>query len=715
MPIFVVRIKDSQGGEVLPSTAISFAGGSFVELFTYCVGIKKLSLSSDNVTAVHLKESIKSDHIAADNADMDVLDLTTALGCKFVEYIIRRSACPESSTCTNINNNIASASNNLPSRPSTNAFSILMGNRCKVVLPDKPKTDGAKKLSGPQRLLCHVIDLMESKGCGWTVDCLDTANFVAKSLRDTLWYIDHAHKNYQIVLVMFQRSLTNFRVIMSSKDTSSTPIITSQRLNELSVDLSKSLSFPSILSSRNKKFSDDIEQLLECITKYKTRLDKDNIQHKESYQSGDTPRRSLESDTSLKYIPPTTESRESYKTLQSDLNKIDDYRFVDLDKYAPEDRVKRRMFIKNLEIEVPIMLYRMAYGGSIGTLNFIWKVPEEESSYRETRNVKIVNKINATLPTFTTKSMRRDFLNRKYSTFVCLDDKAIVPVGEPGVPISTGVRGHNKVLAPADGPKLVATDHDFHLGGLVPSVAFVSDIPKNSNDSFFNGHIYVTTKDKVFQASTPYRHATELTRILRENYSDDDVNLETPILCLMTDGGPDHRVTFGTVQLSLIQLFIALDLDMLIALRTALNHSWMNPAERCMSILNLSLQHCALSRKEMPETFEKAVKHKSTLTAVRNLAFIKTGFREAYDESIKSVIDIVNSRFERMRFKDDYLTTYKGVTENQIMDALEVVCQVLNKELKVDMSSGELRKVKQVQVIFEAFSHREDFYIPVIY
>ncbi|XP_063434558.1 uncharacterized protein LOC134715936 [Mytilus trossulus] len=754
-----------------------------------------------------------------------------------------------------------------------------MGNRCKVVLPDKPKTDGAKKLSGPQRLLCHVIDLMESKGCGWTVDCLDTANFVAKSLRDTLWYIDHAHKKLSDSACHVPKIFDKFQGYNEFKKIHHRPpIITSQRLNELSVDLSKSLSFPSILSSRNKKFSDDIEQLLECITKYKTRLDKDNIQHKESYQSGDTPRRSLESDTSLKYIPPTTESRESYGTLQSDLNKIDDYRFVDLDKYAPEDRVKRRMFIKNLEIEVPIMLYRMAYGGSIGTLNFIWKVPEEQSSYRETRNVKIVNKINATLPKFSTRSMRRDFLNRycklvksprsvlrniffeltgceavsetkeqaevdervtelllnsddsnllldyrtlngkdidtkfgtffeemgkffdeqilqvnerrrgqelylpmaisledlrnqivkrlpndtpipctetirlqfqpnsafqksalkyscrfnvkfrvqtrqarvshpdaryvatslkylkefcvknrKYSTFVCLDDKAIVPVGEPGVPISTGVRGHNKVLAPADGPKLVATDHDFHLGGLVPSVAFVSDIPKNSNDSFFNGHIYVTTKDKVFQASTPYRHATELTRILRENYSDDDVNLETPILCLMTDGGPDHRVTFGTVQLSLIQLFIALDLDMLIALRTAPNHSWMNPAERCMSILNLSLQHCALSRKEMPETFEKAVKHKSTLTAVRNLAFIKTGFREAYDESIKSVIDIVNSRFERMRFKDDYLTTYKGVTENQIMDALEVVCQVLNKELKVDMSSGELRKVKQVQ------------------
>ncbi|CAC5419772.1 unnamed protein product [Mytilus coruscus] len=188
---------------------------------------------------------MKSDHIAADNADMDVLDITTALSCKFIEYIIRRSAYPESSTCTNFNNNIASASNNIPSRSSTNAFSILMGNRVKIILPDRPKTDGAKKFSGPERLLCYIIDLMESKGCGWTLDCLDTANFVAKSLRDTLWYIDHAH-HVPKIFDKFQ-GYNEFKKIHHRP-----PIITSQRLNELSVDLSKSLSFPSMLSSRKK-------------------------------------------------------------------------------------------------------------------------------------------------------------------------------------------------------------------------------------------------------------------------------------------------------------------------------------------------------------------------------------------------------------------------------------------------------------------------------
>ena len=37
---------------------------------------------------------------------------------------------------------------------------------------------------------------------------------------------------------------------------------------------------------------------------------------------------------------------------------------------------------------------------------------------------------------------------KKEALFVCLDDKAVVPIGEPGIPISTGVRGHNRVLTP---------------------------------------------------------------------------------------------------------------------------------------------------------------------------------------------------------------------------------------------------------------------------
>lgn len=70
-----------------------------------------------------------------------------------------------------------------------------------------------------------------------------------------------------------------------------------------------------------------------------------------------------------------------------------------------------------------------------------------------------------------------------------MDDKAISPVGKPGIPKSTGVRKHNKVLTPADGLPLECTAHDFHVGDIVPSVCprFL-DIAKIS---FSKGKIHV--------------------------------------------------------------------------------------------------------------------------------------------------------------------------------------------------------------------------------
>ena len=47
------------------------------------------------------------------------------------------------------------------------------------------------------------------------------------------------------------------------------------------------------------------------------------------------------------------------------------------------------------------------------------------------------------------------------------------------------------------------------------------------------------------------------------------------ILFVYSDGGPDHRLTFLNVKLSLIALFMNLDLDVLIAGRTAPSYSWL--------------------------------------------------------------------------------------------------------------------------------------------
>ena len=62
------------------------------------------------------------------------------------------------------------------------------------------------------------------------------------------------------------------------------------------------------------------------------------------------------------------------------------------------------------------------------------------------------------------------------------------------------------------------------------------------------------------------------------------------ILFVYSDGGPDHRLTYLTVQLSLIALFMNLDFDVLIAGQNGPSHSWAYPVERIMAIVNLGLK-----------------------------------------------------------------------------------------------------------------------------
>lgn len=80
-----------------------------------------------------------------------------------------------------------------------------------------------------------------------------------------------------------------------------------------------------------------------------------------------------------------------------------------------------------------------------------------------------------------------------------------------------------------------------------------------------------------------------------------------PILLIYTDGGPDHRCTYMSVKLSMIALFLDLNLDNLIALRTAPSNSWANPVERIMSIVNIGLQGVGVMRSKRSDEFEKEI------------------------------------------------------------------------------------------------------------
>ncbi|RIA82589.1 hypothetical protein C1645_835141 [Glomus cerebriforme] len=140
---------------------------------------------------------------------------------------------------------------------------------------------------------------------------------------------------------------------------------------------------------------------------------------------------------------------------------------------------------------------------------------------------------------------------RDYIYFISADDKHKVPIGE-GVAVSTGIR-NKKTLAPANG-EITAADHDFNKLSLTPSVTLFINIPNEISESFYDGKVYVSFKDAVFQPSSALRHSTEFFNLISCQY----YNQPLPsILSLYTDGGPDHRCTFGSVQVALICLFLA--------------------------------------------------------------------------------------------------------------------------------------------------------------
>ncbi|KAK3106649.1 hypothetical protein FSP39_024523 [Pinctada imbricata] len=131
----------------------------------------------------------------------------------------------------------------------------------------------------------------------------------------------------------------------------------------------------------------------------------------------------------------------------------------------------------------------------------------------------------------------------------------------------------------------------------------------------------------------------------------------------------------------------------------------MNPAERCMSILNYALQHVALSRTEMTESYERLLKNKSSLNAVRNCASKSPGLRQAFADSMDPVLQLMNERFARMKLKEEPFTVYRGVSDEEIDNALSVVRDVCHaEELSRESSSKDVKGCKDLQGFLKTHS-----------
>ena len=203
-----------------------------------------------------------------------------------------------------------------------------------------------------------------------------------------------------------------------------------------------------------------------------------------------------------------------------------------------------------------------------------------------------------------------------------------------------------------------------------------------------SGQVFVGLKDTLFEPSSPFRHLCELVNIIGL----DPTAVSKPILFLYSDGGPDHRLTYVSVQLSLICLFLKLDLDYICACRTAPYHSYKNPVERIMSVLNLGLQCVGLARAQMSDSFEREVAKCNTLSELRMIATKKDGFVSVVQDSLSPVKVLLSQIFTRLCLHETAIKMFASATTDEISDfwsTLLIIDSSLNESVQYTKKNFE--------------------------
>ena len=216
---------------------------------------------------------------------------------------------------------------------------------------------------------------------------------------------------------------------------------------------------------------------------------------------------------------------------------------------------------------------------------------------------------------------------------VGVDDKCKIPCSR-NIAQSTNVRANKRGIV-ADNSTLVACDHDYNSANITPAVTLFMNKPRNPKDAFYiggesgNGRIQVTLRDTVFHASDVLDHMAQLCNSIfvevdKAIYNfatiDNIKNLYPLKVSHQSDGGPDRNLTFLRTKLALFAAYKLLNLDILIATRCAPGQSYLNVAERTMSLLNIGLQHVAIKMGDIPDWLHDnagALNHCSTPNAIK--------------------------------------------------------------------------------------------------
>ena len=274
------------------------------------------------------------------------------------------------------------------------------------LLPQVISPQSKKSFNKKDELFNAVLEILKAK------EILYPNAFIANNegktvvgvLTDVLWHIDEHHEKIKQQskkckdMPSLPSFFSTFHGFNDSVKKKRAPRLSSSVLSKDVQNLYYILTFPVVQNEVWTSLHADMKQLAECLNCYVKHLEADNAKQK-TRQSSLEPVRSPLRDFDVREVDPVISVGDEYHALDSAIGSVGEYDAIHLDeKFTPIDRRKRYEFLHSLQLSVPIEVFRYNRSGSLGTMTFVWKIPQDKREHSTEKSLQVIDSIRSLIP-----------------------------------------------------------------------------------------------------------------------------------------------------------------------------------------------------------------------------------------------------------------------------------------------------------------------------
>jgi hypothetical protein len=271
-----------------------------------------------------------------------------------------------------------------------------------------------------------LVKLLKDKSLGWYGESYESigSGFI-KALTDLLWYIDPHHEKLklrsclipEIFLLLSQYKIKSSYNLFYYTGNHKKEQLKREKLEDYLKAIEHFVIQPWASQENWKSFISNVFELCQTIRKY--------ISYLESVNNGmilnhlrNEPTRNLLDNITLEIRNKQKNFNLKFKDISDLLHNSDFYELHFLDNYLPQDKKVRYEFINELNIDCTFTLYRYYHGNYLGTLNFIWKIPDSISEQDKNQEAQMLALANEMVPSYFTRQMRKNVTEKVFKLLI---------------------------------------------------------------------------------------------------------------------------------------------------------------------------------------------------------------------------------------------------------------------------------------------------------